>query len=53
MGGSIKMIEESLKLAYGEDSGFIKDKRIAAVQALSGTGACRLFADFQKRFSPD
>lgn len=53
MGGSIKMIEESLELAYGEDSGFIKDKRIAAVQALSGTGACRLFADFQKRFLPD
>lgn len=53
MGGSIKMIEESLKLAYGEDSDFIKDKRIAAVQALSGTGACRLFADFQKRFLPD
>ncbi|CAD6247458.1 unnamed protein product [Miscanthus lutarioriparius] len=53
MGGSIKMIEESLKLAYGEDSGFIKDKRIAAVQALSDTGACRLFADFQKRFLPD
>jgi aspartate aminotransferase len=53
MGGSIKMIEESLKLAYGEDSEFIKDKRIAAVQALSGTGACRLFADFQKRFLPD
>jgi aspartate aminotransferase len=53
MGGSIKMIEESLKLAYGEDSEFIKDKRVAAVQALSGTGACRLFADFQKRFLPD
>ncbi|VAI41404.1 unnamed protein product [Triticum turgidum subsp. durum] len=53
MGGSIHMIEESLKLAYGEDSEFIKDKRIAAVQALSGTGACRLFADFQKRFLPD
>ncbi|AQK70298.1 glutamate-oxaloacetic transaminase3 [Zea mays] len=53
MGGSVKMIEESLKLAYGEDSDFIKDKRIAAVQALSGTGACRLFADFQKRFLPD
>ena len=53
MGGSITMIEESLKLAYGEDSEFIKDKRIAAVQALSGTGACRLFADFQKRFLPD
>ena len=53
MGGSVKMIQESLKLAYGEDSEFIKDKRIAAVQALSGTGACRLFADFQKRFLPD
>ncbi|CAN6706375.1 unnamed protein product [Malus baccata var. baccata] len=26
---------------------------IAAVQALSGTGACRLFADFQKRFRPE
>jgi hypothetical protein len=53
MGGSVKVIDESLKLAYGEDSEFIKDKRIAAVQALSGTGACRLFADFQKRFLPD
>ena len=47
------MVEETLKLAYGEDSEFIKDNRIAAVQALSGTGACRLFADFQKRFHPD
>ncbi|KAL4571647.1 hypothetical protein LXL04_018410 [Taraxacum kok-saghyz] len=40
MGGSNLMVEETLKLAY-------------AVQALSGTGACRLFADFHKRFSPD
>lgn len=47
------MVEETLKLAYGENSEFIKDKRIAAVQSLSGTGACRLFADFQKRFCPD
>ena len=47
------MIEETVKLAYGEDSDLIKNNRIAAVQALSGTGACRLFADFQKRFSPD
>ncbi|XP_073149761.1 aspartate aminotransferase, mitochondrial [Henckelia pumila] len=53
MGGSIKMVEETLKLAYGENSELIKDRRIAAVQTLSGTGACRLFADFQKRFSPD
>lgn len=53
MGGSVKMVEETLKLAYGDNSEFIKDKRIAAVQSLSGTGACRLFADFQKRFHPD
>lgn len=53
MGGSGNMIEETLKLAYGENSDLIKDKRIAAIQALSGTGACRIFADFQKRFSPD
>ncbi|XP_075498002.1 aspartate aminotransferase, mitochondrial isoform X2 [Primulina tabacum] len=53
MGGSVKMVDETLKLAYGENSDLIKDRRIAAVQALSGTGACRLFADFQKRFSPD
>ncbi|GAB2274709.1 L-asparaginase 1 [Dionaea muscipula] len=53
MGGSVKMIDESLKLAYGENSEFIKDKKIAAVQSLSGTGACRVFADFQKRFRPD
>ncbi|XP_078431180.1 aspartate aminotransferase 1 [Wolffia australiana] len=50
MGGSLKFIEETLKLAYGSESEFIKEKRIAAVQALSGTGACRLFADFQRRF---
>lgn len=53
MGGSVKMVEETLKLAYGETSECLKDKRIAAVQSLSGTGACRLFADFQKRFRPD
>lgn len=53
MGGSNHMVEETLKLAYGDNSEFIKDKRIAAVQTLSGTGACRLFADFQKRYQPE
>ncbi|KAK7264379.1 hypothetical protein RJT34_31988 [Clitoria ternatea] len=53
MGGSIHMVQESLKLAYGDNSEYIKDKRIAAVQALSGTGACRLFAAFQQRFHPN
>ncbi|KAI3844262.1 hypothetical protein MKW92_001043 [Papaver armeniacum] len=53
MGGSMHMVEDTLKLAYGENSDLIKDKKIAAIQALSGTGACRVFADFQKRFKPD
>ncbi|KAG7011992.1 Aspartate aminotransferase, mitochondrial [Cucurbita argyrosperma subsp. argyrosperma] len=53
MGGSANMVEETLKLAYGDNSDFVKDKRIAAIQSLSGTGACRIFADFQKRFRPD
>lgn len=47
------MVEETLKLAYGENSELIKEKRIAGIQALSGTGACRLFTDFQKRFRPE
>lgn len=53
MGGSNKTVDETLKLAYGENSDLIEDKRIVAVRPLSGTGACRLFADFQKRFSHD
>ena len=53
MGGSAHMVEETLKFAYGEDSEFIKDKRIAAVQSLSVTEACRLFVDFQKHYQPE
>ncbi|XP_071703316.1 aspartate aminotransferase, mitochondrial-like [Rutidosis leptorrhynchoides] len=29
------------------------DRVREAIQAHSGTGACQIFADFQKRFSPD
>lgn len=44
---------ESVKLAYGEDSPVLANKQVAAVQSLSGTGSCRLFAEFQKRFLPN
>lgn len=47
------MIEESVKLVYGNDSDVVKEGRFAGVQALSGTGACRLFAEFQRRFHPE
>ncbi|XVE84369.1 hypothetical protein DITRI_Ditri17bG0006700 [Diplodiscus trichospermus] len=50
---SSRLVEESAKLVYGEDSDIIKEGRFAGIQALSGTGACRLFAEFQKRFYPD
>ncbi|KAH9736880.1 Aspartate aminotransferase [Citrus sinensis] len=48
-----KMVEESVKLVYGKDSDVVKEGRSAGVQALSGTGACRLFAEFQRRFHPE
>ncbi|KAG8650069.1 aspartate aminotransferase, mitochondrial isoform X1 [Manihot esculenta] len=50
---SSKLVEESVKLVYGKDSNIIKEGRYAGVQTLSGTGACRLFAEFQKRFHPE
>eukprot|EP00268_Persea_americana_P051845 TRINITY_DN5762_c0_g1_i1.p1 TRINITY_DN5762_c0_g1~~TRINITY_DN5762_c0_g1_i1.p1 ORF type:complete len:419 (+),score=77.81 TRINITY_DN5762_c0_g1_i1:34-1290(+) len=53
IGGSLTIVEECVKLAYGEKSDVIQEKRFAGVQALSGTGACRLFAEFQKRFLPE
>jgi aspartate aminotransferase, mitochondrial len=49
IGGSREFVQEAIKLAYGDDSDAVKDGRVAGVQALSGTGACRLFADLQHR----
>lgn len=47
------LVEECVKLAYGKDSNFVKERKFAGIQALSGTGACRLFAEFQRRFYPE
>jgi aromatic-amino-acid transaminase len=41
------------ELVFGADSPIIQDKRAITVQALGGTGALKLGADFLKRFSPD
>eukprot|EP00798_Chlamydomonas_sp_ICE-L_P027357 gene27357-4658_t len=43
---------ESIKLAYGENADVIKNKQVAVVQSLSGTGSCRLMAEFQRRWMP-
>jgi hypothetical protein len=40
-------------LAYGADSPVVAAGQVAAVQSLSGTGSCRLFAEFQRRFLPN
>lgn len=41
------------ELVFGADSPVIQEKRAVTVQALGGTGALKLGADFLKRFSPD
>lgn len=51
--GNASFIEQAVKLAYGEKSVPLKEKRIAGVQTLSGTGALRVGLDFCKRFLGD
>jgi aromatic-amino-acid transaminase len=41
------------ELVFGADSPVIQEKRAITVQALGGTGALKIGADFLKRFSPD
>lgn len=41
------------ELVFGVDSAIIQEKRAITVQALGGTGALKLGADFLKRFSPE
>lgn len=41
------------ELVFGKDSAVIAEKRAVTVQALGGTGALKLGADFLKRFSPN
>ena len=53
MGGLKDFCDHSIKLAYGEESDVVKGDRVAAVQSLSGTGSCRLMADFMAKFKPD
>lgn len=52
IGGHREFCEESVKLAYGDNAALLREGRVAMVQALSGTGACRLFAEFQQRWMP-
>ena len=50
--GIAPFVKLSLEFAYGKDSAALAEGRVAGVQALSGTGACRLAGEFFKRFVP-
>jgi aromatic-amino-acid transaminase len=39
-------------LLFGKDSALMKEKRVATVQAIGGTGALKVGADLLKRFNP-
>jgi len=46
-------VSQALEFAYGSDCEPLKEKRVAGVQTLSGTGACRIAADFYAKFLPE
>ncbi len=50
--GLPNFLKRALAFAYGDDSPPMLEKRLAGVQTLSGTGACRLAADFYAKFLP-
>jgi aromatic-amino-acid transaminase len=41
------------ELVFGADSAVIQERRACTVQAIGGTGALKIGADFLKRFAPD
>lgn len=41
------------ELVFGADSAVVQEKRAITAQAIGGTGALKLGADFLKRFAPD
>jgi aspartate aminotransferase len=51
--GHQPFINAAAALAYGKGSPLLENKRVAAVQTLSGTGALRVAGEFIKRFAGD
>jgi aspartate aminotransferase, mitochondrial len=49
--GQPQFIKHSLGFAYGDNADVIKSGRVAALQTLSGTGACRLVGEYLAKFS--
>lgn len=51
MAGIQPFVDLSLKFALADAGNALADKRVAGVQAMSGTGACSLAGSFFKKFS--
>eukprot|EP00045_Choanoeca_perplexa_P007029 m.61655 g.61655 ORF g.61655 m.61655 type:complete len:458 (+) comp13897_c0_seq2:171-1544(+) len=52
MGGSQGLVKATVELVLGKDNTQLGANQVQGVQALSGTGALRLAAEFIKRFHP-
>ena len=50
--GLPEFLSKALVFAYGDDCAPLSEGRVAAAQTLSGTGACRVAAEFYSRFLP-
>ena len=50
--GNAAFTKKALQFAYGESCQALAEGRIAGVQTLSGTGACRIAGEFYARFLP-
>lgn len=51
--GDLDFVDKARKFALGVDSPVLAEKRVASVQSLSGTGACRLVGEFYAKFLGD
>ena len=50
--GVASFVSHALRFAYGDNCEALAEGRLAAVQTLSGTGACRVAAEFYSKFLP-
>jgi aspartate aminotransferase len=53
IGGLASFNKAAITLALGEDNPYIKEKKYATVQTISGTGALRVGAEYLAKFNPN
>lgn len=52
LAGHGPFVEEAKKLLFGPESAVLREKRVAAIQTIGGTGALRIAGEFMKRQMP-